>query len=48
MAKPFVRQPAADAFGGVAPENNLLLHVDDAEACDKAFEDAATDVGVVK
>jgi hypothetical protein len=44
----FVTQTAADAFGAVAPENDLLLHVDDAEASRQAFEDAATDIGIVK
>jgi hypothetical protein len=39
---------AGDALGSVAPVDNLLLYVDDAQASRQAFEDAATDLGIVE
>jgi hypothetical protein len=47
-ANHFVTQPATDALCAVAPKSNHLLHIDDAAALWAAFEDAATDVAVVK
>src|SRR5271169_496883 len=48
VANDFVAQMAGDALGSVAPEDDLLLHVDDAQAARQAFQNAATNVGIVK
>ncbi|MFZ1138071.1 MAG: hypothetical protein WAN76_02760 [Candidatus Sulfotelmatobacter sp.] len=48
VADDFMAQVARNALRPVAPEHNFLLHVQDAEAGRQAFEDAATEVGVVK
>ena len=48
VADDFVAQVAGDALRPIAPEHNSLLHVDHAEASRQAFEDAATDLWVVK
>ncbi len=48
VANDFVAQVTGDALGAVAPEHNLFLHVDDAQAGGQAFEDAAADFRVVK
>ena len=39
---------AGDAFRALAPEDNLLLHVDHTNTRQKAFEDVRTDVELVK
>lgn len=39
---------AGDALGSVAPVNDLLLQVNDAQTGGQVFEDAATDLGIVK
>ena len=48
VANDFVAQMAGDALGAVAPEDDFLLHVDDAQADGQAFQNAAADVGIVK
>jgi hypothetical protein len=48
MTNDFVAAMAGDALGSVAPVDDFLLHVDDAEAYGQAVEDAAADLRVVK
>ncbi|HWJ18274.1 MAG TPA: hypothetical protein VNR65_06060 [Geobacterales bacterium] len=48
MADDVVAQVAGDAFGAVAPDDNFLLHVDNAEPGGEALENAAADVGIMK
>lgn len=44
VANDFVAQVACDALRAIAPEDNFLLHVDDAQADGEAIDNAATDV----
>jgi len=44
----FVPQPSGNAFCPIAPQNNSLFQVDDAQPGRQAFEDAAADFRVVE
>jgi hypothetical protein len=48
VANDFVPQVARNTLGAVAPEYDLVLHVDDAQTGRQAFENAAANVGIVK
>ena len=48
VADDFVAKMAGDTLGAVAPKDNFLLHIDDAQAGGQAIKNAATDIGVVK
>jgi hypothetical protein len=48
MPNHFVAGSPRYVFCSVAPQYDFLLHVDDAESCRHAFQDAATDLGIVK
>ena len=48
VADDLVAQEPCDALGAIAPEDDLFLHVDDAEAGGHAVEDAAANLGVVE
>ena len=41
-------QMTGDPLCPITPEDNLLLNIDDAQAGRQAFQNAATDFGVVK
>src|SRR6266487_987215 len=41
-------QVPGDSFCSVAPEDNLLPHVDDAHTRGKTLKNAATDIGIVE
>jgi hypothetical protein len=48
VADDFMARTSGDVFCSIAPENNFFLHVDQAEADRQAFQNAATDFGIVK
>ena len=47
-ANDIVTQMAGDAFGPIAPKDNLLLHVEDRQSRGQTFKNAAAGLGLVE
>lgn len=48
MANDFMAQMSGDAFGAIAPKQNLFLQVHDAHATGETIENAPTSLGIIK